>query len=257
MLPNLRKWHRENRRAFLELTAILAFAALLFVVSGRYEFARRLYEFCRDYMEVGRLIVVTLFLSVALSVFSVRRWLDLRRGILLANTDGLTGLNNKRRFVEILEAEIARSERHERPLALIMFDVDWFKKVNDRFGHSGGDELLRGLADLTRGALRELDSVARWGGDEFVVIAAETDLDGALRLAERLRRLIAGSAFRRVGSTTASFGVAEMGDGETVDSFIRKVDRQLYRAKEAGRNNTQGAPGRSRAELAPVASRRD
>ncbi len=259
MLPNLRKWHRENRKAFAELTAILAVAVLLFWASGRFAFAERFYEFCREFMAVGQLIVVTIFLSIALSVFSMRRWLDLRRRIWLANTDGLTGLNNKRRFIEILETEIARSQRHRRPLSLIMFDLDWFKKVNDQFGHGCGDDVLRSLADVTRAALREFDSLARWGGDEFVIIATETDLQGAINLAERLRRLVESHTFRKTGAMTASFGVAEMIHGESMESFLQRVDRHLYRAKESGRNNTQSeapkdAPAaRGRTSLAPLA----
>lgn len=239
MFPTLRKWHQENRAAFLEIIVILTATVLLYVAATYLAFAQNFYEWSRKHTEIGPLIVVSMFLALAFAFFSLRRWLELRRRIWLADTDGLTGLSNKRRFIEILETEMSRFRRHGRPLSVIMFDIDLFKRVNDEFGHSAGDEVLKAIADLISKELRDLDSLARWGGDEFVIITTETELEGACRLAERLRRTLADAALPRPIQVTSSFGVCQALPNEDVDHLIRRVDRLLYQAKEAGRNLVQ------------------
>jgi len=157
----------------------------------------------------------------------------------LSITDGLTQLHNHRSFQDHLTREIKRVNRVREPLSLMMIDIDDFKLLNDRFGHAAGDELLRRLAQIMSNAIRESDLLARYGGEEFVVLTPDTGLDGAYRLAEKVRTAIAESSFvldesRRPTRVTVSIGVAEyVGNRKR---FFEEADRSLYIAKAAGKN---------------------
>ena len=158
--------------------------------------------------------------------------------------DGLTGANNRRYFTEFLEREMARCQRHGRPLALLLFDIDHFKRVNDNFGHLSGDHVLREIAELVREQVRREDCFARYGGEEFAVVLAETSLEAAREFAERLRERVEAHAFQ-VGSeliaVTISIGVAVMGKEQREPAaFLAAVDAHLYEAKAAGRNRVAG-----------------
>ncbi|MFP4181987.1 MAG: diguanylate cyclase [Thiohalospira sp.] len=154
----------------------------------------------------------------------------------LATHDPLTGLYNRARLHEWLEQAREEYDRYGTPFSVIMFDIDHFKAINDRYGHPAGDEVLRELARRVDEALREADVVARWGGEEFLVLAPHTDAQGAADLAERLRRQVAERPFEQVGPVTISLGVATAENGETVEQLEGRVDDALYAAKAAGRN---------------------
>lgn len=166
----------------------------------------------------------------------------------LASTDLLTGAWNRRRLEESLRGEMDRLARHRQPLSLLTLDVDFFKSINDRHGHSTGDRVLVALATLIKGGLRSSDSLTRWGGEEFIVLCPNTTLDTACRLAERLRREIAAADFPHVGRITVSFGVAECLPDETWDQWFQRADAALYLAKSAGRDQVQAAPERPSAK---------
>lgn len=160
---------------------------------------------------------------------------------LLACTDGLTGLYNHRQFLHCYDEEMARAARYEKPLALIMLDVDDFKRFNDRYGHPVGDKALIAVAKILHATLRTCDFSFRYGGEEFVAILTETNLEQALIAAERVRvEIVSGTreALAAVApeGVTVSIGVASFprdGDG---DALIKEVDDQLYRAKREGKN---------------------
>jgi diguanylate cyclase (GGDEF)-like protein len=156
-----------------------------------------------------------------------------------AVTDELTGLVNRRRFVEALESEIARASRLGAPLSLLFADLDDFKRVNDCRGHAAGDDALRTFADLLRDALRGIDTAARMGGEEFAVLLPGTELEGAAAVAERIRTELSDRAIQRDavggGGLTTSIGVVQYRSG-TPDELIRRADAALYRAKEQGKN---------------------
>lgn len=159
----------------------------------------------------------------------------------LATTDPLTGLLNRREFLDTAEREIRRAKRHQQGLALLMLDVDHFKFVNDSYGHEAGDKVLQHLAQVCLETLRAEDACARIGGEEFAMVVTETDRDGALRAAERLRRGIEQSQVRHDGkaiSITVSIGVALAfeHDASTVPALLNQADAALYRAKARGRN---------------------
>lgn len=154
----------------------------------------------------------------------------------LATTDMLTGLVNRSQFDVVLKSELNRHCRYARPLALIMLDIDFFKDINDTYGHDVGDQVLVELADLLKRNLRKADCCARWGGEEFMLLAPETSLEQAVRLAEKVRGAMKCTDFPVEGRVTASFGVVEVHSQESVKSVVKRVDNALYLAKEEGRD---------------------
>jgi diguanylate cyclase (GGDEF)-like protein len=165
---------------------------------------------------------------------------DFRRVASQAVTDALTGLANRRSFDEELALEWRRAERVGDPLALILADIDNFKQVNDRYGHQLGDEVLRKVGEVIGSTVRQVDFAARYGGEEFAVIVPETDLDGAVKLAERLRTDLMKAHVELTDGTqlqvTASFGVAVNGELNRAEELIAAADEALYEAKRAGKN---------------------
>lgn len=159
-----------------------------------------------------------------------------------ASTDTLTGAWNRRRLEECVLNEIDRLRRYHHPLCVLILDVDHFKQINDTYGHAAGDGVLQELAALLKSRLRAADSLARWGGEEFVVLCPNTRRSTAALLAERLRRLIAQASFPVVGKVTASIGVAECLPGESWEQWFQRCDAALYRAKTGGRNQVQVSP---------------
>ena len=153
--------------------------------------------------------------------------------------DGLTGVNNKRFLLETLEREIPRARRHQRPLTLIMMDIDHFKNINDTYGHLAGDYVLKEQAQLVKSRLRPDDVLGRYGGEEFAVILPETDLQGGVAIAEELRQMIQEHNFvfeqERI-QVTMSMGLSQLHDGWDVLQFIKQADERLYAAKREGRN---------------------
>jgi len=160
----------------------------------------------------------------------------------LAGTDGLTGAWNRRRMDEAVRSEMDRLRRYDHALCLLVLDIDFFKKVNDRFGHAVGDQLLVELAAQIRSVLRSADSLTRWGGEEFVVLCPSTTLAEAGVLARRLREQVAATVFPVVNEITLSVGVAECLPGETWEQWFQRADAALFRAKSLGRNQVQMAP---------------
>lgn len=156
-----------------------------------------------------------------------------------ASTDALTGALNRHGFHELAGAELQRALRYHRSLALIIADVDHFKKINDGCGHAVGDRVLIELARLIRDNKRGADIFARWGGEEFVILAPETTAEEAACLADKLRLLIASHRAEGMPPITLSFGVAEFGKGDDLESLLAMADQALYHAKEAGRNRVE------------------
>lgn len=162
----------------------------------------------------------------------------------LATTDPLTGLYNRRRILEIAESERQRRGQQERGLSVIMADVDGFKQVNDGLGHRAGDTVLRVLAQRLRGLLRAQDAVARWGGEEFLFVLPETDLEGAVRVAEKIRATVAEQPVSVDGrrlELRMSFGVSQIAPQESMESCLVRADRALLQAKEQGKNRVLAA----------------
>ncbi len=160
----------------------------------------------------------------------------------LAVTDPLTNLHNRRYFFEVAHREMERARRYESPLSLIMIDIDRFKDVNDTHGHLIGDLVLRHIAERLKAQLREIDVLCRYGGEEFVILLPDTNLEAAYQVAERLRQTIVQTPIQADGKqvkVTTSLGVAYMdADCHQIDELIRYADQALYQAKSAGRNQS-------------------
>jgi len=154
----------------------------------------------------------------------------------LASTDLLTGLMNRRSFIKIAENEIKRNKRYATPLSLIYCDIDFFKKINDSYGHIQGDTVLTLFAQTLQKKLRSSDFIARWGGEEFIILATETDLESAKNLAENLRLAAMEMPIENIQQVTASFGVAQKIIGESFSDWCKRADDALYQAKNTGRN---------------------
>jgi len=162
----------------------------------------------------------------------------------LAIRDGLTGLYNRRHGEDKLTAEVDRALKFKRKLSLLFIDLDHFKFFNDAHGHQAGDEVLHSLGRLMNDAARDSDTVARWGGEEFIIISPETDEQQACQLAESIRKQVAAFAFAHadeqpLGHISLSVGVATLTDGiDNADELVGLADKAVYKAKESGRNRT-------------------
>ena len=166
----------------------------------------------------------------------------------IASTDALTGVMSRRAWIEAAEAELGRSGRYERPLSVMIVDVDHFKAINDTFGHNVGDMVLKQLAQVLTDGLRQFDQLGRLGGEEFAVLLPETDADAAIASAERMRSLVENRFFADLDGRrcTISAGVAEAGpEGDSLPPLLDRADKALYRAKANGRNRVEIAVHRS------------
>lgn len=160
----------------------------------------------------------------------------------LAMTDSLTGIANRRRFVSVAQAELKRAQRNETTAALMMFDIDHFKLINDNYGHPAGDAVLIGIANRVQGMLREQDLFARIGGEEFGILLPETTLEQAIGITARVRELLSIAPFEvelTPISITCSFGVTDSSDGVPFDEMFQRADSSLYAAKHAGRDTVR------------------
>jgi len=198
-------------------------AALLACVTRAQAFDPSLVAFLDDVVQ-----------QVTLGVENARLFARLAQ---MASTDELTQLANRRRFTESFRVELSRTRRSGAPLCLVMVDIDYLKKINDTYGHPGGDAAIRHVAEALRRGRRDTDLAARLGGEEFALLLPGTDLPGAVKAAERIRRELAESTVPGVGTVTISLGVATCPeDGQTEDDLVRVADERLYAAKSGGRN---------------------
>ena len=175
-----------------------------------------------------------------------QRTLEIEHGLkeqaeVLARTDYLTGLFNRRHFVELAERELDRAERYQRPLAMLMIDIDHFKSVNDTRGHAIGDLVLQEVARLIRAAVRAVDIVGRMGGEEFAAVLVEMDGESAREVAERVRCMVEEASIRVPEgvpvSVTISIGITHLcGRNADLDTLLNEADAAMYSAKVSGRN---------------------
>lgn len=187
--------------------------------------------------DAGKIVGVS---TIARDISEQKRMeLELKRQ---AHVDYLTGVSNRRHFMEQAEQEFGRAARYDTPLSLFMLDIDFFKRINDSYGHKAGDAVLKKLADVCRKALREVDIVGRVGGEEFAIMLPETGLDEAVEVAERLREAIAVADVPLDGDGvslhfTVSIGVTALTQGASnIDALMNRADKAMYKAKESGRD---------------------
>jgi diguanylate cyclase (GGDEF)-like protein len=210
---------------------ILGFTALFLVsaraLNGRYE------------REHGELVALQHHLEQRVQERTKELEIANERLAEASRTDSLTGLLNRGAFLELADHEVKRARRANETFSIVMVDLDHFKEINDRHGHAGGDELLQAAAARLRSVLRDQDLVARWGGEEFILLLPGTDASGAAIAAENARSSLAAYEFQRNGTRetiTASFGITEHQAERSLEATIALADQALYRAKERGRN---------------------
>jgi len=198
---------------------------------------------------ISLLVPLPMTLTTGAIIFSLMTALEKARSQAhaLSMTDSLTGLSNRRHFLQGVRRELLLAQRHQQPVALLILDVDHFKRVNDLHGHSMGDQVLIEISQCCTQALRTTDLLARWGGEEFVVLLPNTHREHAHQLAERVREAVAGLAQLHANSeavrVTISVGVAcaDPGQTATLDVLVQTADRALYEAKRSGRNQVAPA----------------
>lgn len=194
-------------------------------------------------VQAGTFLLSTIsIVLIGLGLVLMTKELADERNRILALQDELTGLSNRRFIAETLTQHLAQAQRSQRALTLLMIDIDFFKRINDTFGHLSGDRALRGLADCIRGRLRAQDMAGRWGGEEFLVVLPDTDAQGAATLAEQLRQTVEQSRFESLDGRPMAFTISiglhtlRTSGAEAVDDMIAAADQAMYQAKENGRN---------------------
>ncbi len=159
----------------------------------------------------------------------------------LSITDKLTGVFNRLKLDEVLNDEFNRSSRFKSNFGVIIIDIDYFKKINDTFGHLVGDQVLIEFAKILETNIRKIDVLGRWGGEEFMIICPETNFQGTIKVAQSLREIISEYEFSTVNKISASFGISAYNkNDENIDKIIARADSALYKAKVNGRNRVEG-----------------
>lgn len=156
-----------------------------------------------------------------------------------ATTDSLTGIKNRRKFLEVLQTKLLEAKRYGMPLALIFFDIDHFKQINDSYGHETGDSVLQELSSVVSSMIRQTDIFARFGGEEFVILVHNNDLGTGQYLADKIRSQIEQHPFPQCGTVTCSFGVTQFQMDDTTAKIIKRADDAMYAAKQNGRNRVE------------------
>lgn len=232
---HLRRWYSDRRPRLLDLLALLVFSAGVgfWLYRGGSGLALLHPGLQRPEYALPLWLGATL---AGLMIYTGRRWFEINSLLQEAQTDGLTGIANRRQIEDVLAREFDRALRYDRPLSILMIDIDHFKLVNDRFGHAIGDQVLMSVVRRVRRRLRLSDHFGRWGGEEFILICPETDTPDAMLVADRLRRTIRQKPMRKAGLVTASIGVATYAGQGDYASLIKDADAFLYVAKRQGRD---------------------
>jgi diguanylate cyclase (GGDEF)-like protein/PAS domain S-box-containing protein len=158
----------------------------------------------------------------------------------LATFDMLTGAYNRRKFEQYIKSSVDIKEKYKCDFSIIMFDIDYFKQINDICGHNNGDKILQDISTIVKNTLRDTDKLFRWGGDEFIILLPGTTLKDAYKVAEKVRSSIESNNFgMQCNKVTVSFGVGEYKNGDTIDQYVSNVDKALFMAKSNGRNRVE------------------
>lgn len=227
-----------------DVTLVLLFNLLMLILFSQIDLFEKIYAYSIEH-ELDEIILLFITLSISLTLFLYRRWQEektLKAKLLsMATHDGLTGMYNRRGIDSILEEELERSKRTGSFFSVVMVDLDDLKIINDSYGHDTGDSVLQQLASVLSSSTRGSDKVARWGGDEFLILCPDTDKDGATCIANKLTKNVGEYLFNTIGRCTVSIGTATLQENDTVDSLFTRADNYMYQAKENGKKNISGA----------------
>ena len=226
----------------LEIILIVIFNTVMLFVFMKLDMTELLYHHVKDFeaFELDEILPVSFTVALSLIVFIIRRYYETKELYLLNEElsirDPLTELYNRRYAVNIFNLEKERSKRGKKQLSIMIIDIDDFKNVNDNYGHNTGDSVLFKFAQIIQSAVRKVDIASRWGGEEFLIICPETNLNEANMTAERLITTISEHEFNIVGNITASIGVVAINDDENFEDVVNRADKCLYEAKNSGKN---------------------
>lgn len=231
----LARGHRKNEQLTVEQNREMTFEEEITLTDGRHCYLTTVFPM---YDDRDKLVGVG---SISADITEYREELDNLKSSQtdlqeLVIHDNMTGALNCQALQDRATQEMMRYRRYRHPFSLIMFDLDYFKEVNDRYGHAAGDRLLIHLVEVVSSLLRDTDSLYRMGGEEFVVLAPDTAIDGGMRLAERVRSTVEYTDFSPVDALTISAGVSAMVEDADLDDLLKRADEALYRAKNEGRN---------------------
>ena len=235
--------HYKNKALYNNHSIVISFSPIYNLESESVAYVIH-YEF-GDFVDIllrnlnALFIVLTLLAVLLTTIFTVMLFNERKKQKEMHNFavhDALTGIYNRHGINEILNQKILEHKRTKNSLGLIFFDIDFFKRVNDTYGHDMGDYVLENIAKLVSDEIRTSDIFARWGGEEFIIFLPDTGLSDTVKVAEKLRKAIEKYAFSDIDSITCSFGVTVYKEGDTKTNFLKRADKLLYKAKESGRN---------------------
>ncbi len=238
----LRREHVDDKKFVLDVLILFVVSGLTIFLFHLFGISELFYNFTRKYerFELDEIIFSLAVISIYFMLFSVKRYFDLRDYIVRANIDGLIGIFNRRKGTEIIKDEMDYAIKKGKNISLIMYDLDNFKIINDSLGHNVGDTVLKKVVDLVESEIRIGDVHIRWGGEEFIILCPDTDIERATIIAERCRKKIERAVIMPNNNITASFGVMEADIQEDLRSNIEKLDTLLYKSKISGRNRVTG-----------------
>lgn len=227
LIPN--KWMNS-------LFASFFISITFFILSAYYSKQIQSVEYSAGTAYILIVLVISSISAFQYSYFNRKLYAYSKELLNMSVTDPLTGIYNRGKFNEELKKWIDYSKRYKTPFSVTIFDFDNFKRINDTYGHLIGDKVLVGTVNLIKNSIRQTDVFARWGGEEFVLLFANTNKQQAIKLTERLRVLISNNKFEEVGNVTCSFGLATFKENDNADTLINSADEFLYIAKRQGKN---------------------
>ncbi|PWC10635.1 diguanylate cyclase [Brenneria roseae subsp. americana] len=228
------EYFSNGRQVFLNTRLLPEFGWYLMVEQSNHPSEKRLYDTLMKNLGVSIVVSMLFLFLLWLTIGGYQRRLEQ-----MATTDKLTGIMNRQAFDYFFKRLLARRMSHHQPVAILLIDIDHFKQINDHYGHGVGDVVLQHIAGLIQQTIRSSDQACRWGGEEFVILLDDCNLDNALLRADSLRKKIEAAKVRAEGDTiqiTISCGVAEYQNNETLETMINRADIALYQAKQQGRN---------------------
>ena len=232
----------SKKLIIIDIILILIFNAVMFFIFGKVDFFEWLYSYVQKYehLELDEIIPLFFTLSLSLCIFIIRRFVELR--VLFANAeklsthDHLTGLYNRRLIQGMFDTEMERAIRKHTSFSVLIIDIDDFKNINDNYGHNVGDKVLFQFSEIFKASMRKIDIVSRWGGEEFLILCPETNLNEGILTAQRLISTIRAYEFPGIGHATVSMGVTVVHENETFEHLVNRADECLYKAKNNGKN---------------------
>lgn len=193
-------------------------------------------EFSAGVVHILLIILLIGISSYRINYYKRAQYLNSKKLIKMSVTDGLTGIYNRSKFDNELEKWVEVSRRYNTNLSLVIYDIDNFKTINDSYGHLVGDKVLVDIVKIVMKVIRKTDVFARWGGEEFTILLPNTEIDQAVDISRRLRRMISEYQFDEVGKVTCSFGVSYLKKNDDIETFLHRADQRLYLAKSIGKN---------------------